>query len=69
MIPVLLYRMIRNKSQTANNVSADYDKIVEVFEDLDLYLNRLKILEKRVRTVPELDVALAQVLASVLVLC
>ena len=43
--------MIRNKSQTANNVSADYDRIVEVFKDLDLYLNRLKILEKRVRTV------------------
>lgn len=69
MIPVLLYRMILNKSQTANNVSADYDKIVEVFEDLDLYLSRLKILEKQVRTVPELNVALAQVLASVLVLC
>lgn len=61
--------MIFNKSQTANKVSADYDKIVEVFEDLDLYLSRLKILEKQVRTVPELDVALAQVLASVLVLC
>lgn len=50
-------------------MSADYDKIVEVFVDLDLYLNRLKILEKQVRTIPELDVALAQVLASVLVLC
>lgn len=68
-VPVLLYRTILNKSQTANNVSADYDKIVEVFVDLDLYLNRLKILEKHVRTIPELDVALAQVLASVLVLC
>ena len=52
-----------------NAVSADYDKIVGFFEDLDLYLNRLKILEKWVPSVPELEVTLAQVLTSVLVLC
>ena len=50
-------------------MSADYDKIAGFFEDLDLYLNRLKILEKWVPPVPELEVALAQVLTSVLVLC
>jgi len=50
-------------------VSADYDKIAGFFEDLDLYLSRLKILEKWVPPVPELKVALAQVLTSVLVLC
>jgi hypothetical protein len=48
-------------------VTADYDKIVELFEDLELYLNRLKILEKWVP--PELEVALTEVLTSVLVLC
>jgi len=50
-------------------VSADYDKITGFFEDLDLYLHRLKILEEDVPLLPELGVALAQVLASVLVLC
>ena len=50
-------------------MSADYDKIGGFFEDLDLYLNRIKILEKSVPLVPELKVALAQVLTSVLILC
>lgn len=50
-------------------MSADCDKIAVFFEDLDLYLNRLKILENEVSPVPELEVALAQVLTSVLVLC
>jgi hypothetical protein len=50
-------------------VSADYDKITGLFKDLDLYLHRLKILEKWVPPVPELEVALTEVLTSVLVLC
>ncbi|EPE36656.1 Ankyrin repeat-containing protein [Glarea lozoyensis ATCC 20868] len=53
----------------AGSVSADYDKITGLFEDLDLYLSRLKILETWVPSVPELEVALAEVLASVLCLC
>lgn len=56
-------------SQSAKAVSADYDKIVGFFEDLDVYLNRLKILEKKVPLVPELVAALARVLTSLLVLC
>jgi len=58
-----------NKSQATNSVSADYDKISKLFEDLDLYLNRLKILEGRVPPIPELEIALTEVLTSVLVLC
>jgi len=50
-------------------VSADYDKIHGLFEDLDMYLNRLKILERRVAPMPELQVALTEVLTSVLILC
>ena len=69
MILVFLDSMVLNKSQAANSVSADYDKIAGLFEDLDLYLNRLKILEKWVPPVPELEVALTEVLTSVLVLC
>ena len=50
-------------------MSADYDKITRFFEDLDLYLNRLKILENWIPPVAELKVAIARVLTSVLVLC
>lgn len=50
-------------------MSANYDKIVEFFEDVDSYLNRLKILEKWVPSVPELKMALTDVLTSVLILC
>lgn len=55
--------------QTANNVSADYDTIAGFFEDLDLYLKRLKIPENRVPSIPELVEAITGVLTSVLVLC
>ncbi|KAK5309727.1 hypothetical protein LTR70_010039 [Exophiala xenobiotica] len=54
---------------TANNVSADYDTIAGFFEDLDLYLKRLKIPENRVPSIPELVEAITGVLTSVLVLC
>jgi hypothetical protein len=50
-------------------VSADYDKITGFFEDLEFYLNRLKILEKDIPPIPELEVAVVEVLTSVLVLC
>ena len=56
-------------TQTTKAVSADYDRITEFFEDLDLYLHRLKILETQIPLVVELKVAIAQVLTSVLVLC
>ncbi len=69
MVLVFLNSMILITFQAVNSVSADYDKITEFFEDLDLYLNRLKILEKWVPPVPELKLALTEVLTSVLVLC
>ena len=50
-------------------MSADYDKLTGFFEDLDLYLSRLKILEKWIPPIAELEIALVQVLTSVLVLC
>ncbi|KAL9611964.1 MAG: hypothetical protein Q9167_003404 [Letrouitia subvulpina] len=58
-----------NKIKSVNSVSADYDKIAGFFEDLYLYLNRLKTLEKYIPPIVELKEALAKVLTSVLVLC
>lgn len=54
------------------SVSADYDKIIEFFEDLDSYLSRLKVLEvdaMDMPTIPELKSVLIEVLISVLDLC
>jgi uncharacterized membrane protein YphA (DoxX/SURF4 family) len=55
--------------QVANAVSAGYDKITGFFEDLRSYLNQLKTLELDIPPVPELKVAIMEVLTSVLVLC
>ena len=52
-----------------NSVSADYDRVTELFEDLDSYLNRLKVLEGNIPNIPELKVVLTEVFTSVLVLC
>ena len=64
-----MYCIVLNGFQVANSVSADYDKIAGFFEDLNSYLNRLKILEHKVPPIPELRLALTEVLTSVLVLC
>lgn len=50
-------------------MSADYDKIAGFFEDLDMYLHRLKALEEYVSRLPEVELALTNVFTSVLVLC
>ncbi|KAL8790643.1 MAG: hypothetical protein Q9213_000491 [Squamulea squamosa] len=54
---------------SANAVSADYEKISGFFEDLDMYLHRLKVLEERVPLLPELEMAITKIFTSVLVLC
>ncbi|KAL8853771.1 MAG: hypothetical protein Q9221_001414 [Calogaya cf. arnoldii] len=54
---------------SAKAVSADYDKVAGFFEDIDMYLHRLKILEQWVPGVPELELALTKVFTSVLALC
>ena len=50
-------------------MTADYNKIATFFEDLDHYLHRLKILETGMPNTLELEVAVAEVLKSVLILC
>lgn len=50
-------------------MSAGYDKVAGFFEDLRSYLNQLKTLEPNIPPVPELKVAITEVLTSVLVLC
>lgn len=55
--------------QTANTVSADYDKIEGFFEDLESYLQKLKILETHVSVLPELTESIMKVFSAILVLC
>jgi hypothetical protein len=50
-------------------VSGDYDQIESFFDNLQTELNSLKVLEYQIKQIPELEMALAEVLASVLVLC
>ncbi|KAL9033006.1 MAG: hypothetical protein Q9180_006179 [Flavoplaca navasiana] len=56
-------------SSSANAVSADYEKIAGFFEDLDMYLHRLKVLEEHVPRLPEIELVLIKVFTSVLTLC
>ncbi len=56
-------------AQSANTVSADYDRIAGLFEDIASCLEGFKILEGRIPPIPELKLALARVLTNVLVLC
>lgn len=69
MAPVFMDSIVLDKFQAATSVSADYDKIAGLFEEFQVYLLRLKILEGSVPPVPELKVALTEVLVSVLTLC
>jgi len=49
-------------------VSSDYDKVSSLFEELQSYLIRLKVLEGKVPPSPELVSIVTEILASVLVL-
>ncbi|EED17209.1 tankyrase, putative [Talaromyces stipitatus ATCC 10500] len=66
-----IFVAIRYVMSAVVSVSADYDKIIEFFEDLDSYLSRLKVLEVDIdmSTLPELKSVLIEVLVSVLDLC
>ncbi|KAJ5154427.1 uncharacterized protein N7500_009866 [Penicillium coprophilum] len=64
-----IFTAVRYLIQTANSVSADFDKIAEFFRDVEFYLKRLKIMEGKVPLGPELEFVMAEVLKSVLVLC
>ncbi len=69
MPPTISLLQCFDDAQSANTVSADYDKIAGIFEDLVSHLQRFKILEDRIPPLLELKVALARVLAALLVLC
>ncbi|KAM5357250.1 hypothetical protein ACJZ2D_016458 [Fusarium nematophilum] len=64
-----IFAAVRYLISVSKSVSADYDKVAGFFEDLRSYLFRLKILENNVPAIPELQVVLAEVFTSILVLC
>ncbi|KAL7936459.1 ankyrin repeat-containing domain protein [Trichoderma chlorosporum] len=64
-----IFAAVKYLIQTADTVSADYDKISEIFEDLSFYLRQLKVIDLSVQLMLELKVALTEVFESTLVLC
>lgn len=50
-------------------MSVDYEKITGFFEDLNLHLNQLKILEGWIPTIAAFETVIVQVLTSMLLLC
>ncbi|KAL8367153.1 hypothetical protein RB599_010243 [Gaeumannomyces hyphopodioides] len=62
-----IFAAIKYLIATANTVSSDYDKVSSLFEDLQSYLVRLKVLEGKVPPFPELVAIVTEILASVLV--
>ncbi|KAK2052809.1 hypothetical protein LY76DRAFT_310882 [Colletotrichum caudatum] len=64
-----IFAAVRYLINVANTVSGGYDKVTSFFEDLDSYLNQLKVLEHNIPPLPELQKAITEVFASVLNLC
>ncbi|CAI7636162.1 unnamed protein product [Penicillium palitans] len=56
-------------SNTANSVSADFDKISAFFTNVEMYLERLKLIEGKLPPESGIECALVEVLKCVLVLC
>ncbi|KAF8540637.1 hypothetical protein BDD12DRAFT_880276 [Trichophaea hybrida] len=54
--------------QTANSVSADYDTLLAFFEELKSFLERLKVLNGHIRSSPEIEECLVEILGSILIL-
>lgn len=70
LVKTLVGSYIANILQVANGVSAGYDKVTKLFEDLSSYLNQLKVLEHgNLPSIPELKLVVVEVLVSVLDLC
>jgi hypothetical protein len=54
--------------QTANNQSADYDKVVAIFEQLRSFLGGLNVLKGHIPSSPEIRRCITDILTSILVL-
>jgi hypothetical protein len=54
--------------QTANNQSADYDKVVAIFEQLRSFLDGLNVLKGHIPSSPEIRRCITDILTSILVL-
>ncbi|KAF8250987.1 hypothetical protein K440DRAFT_638823 [Wilcoxina mikolae CBS 423.85] len=55
-------------SMTAHSVSADYDTLLDFFEELKSFLERLKVLNGHIRSSPEIEECLVEILGSILIL-
>ncbi|KAM4067399.1 ankyrin repeats (3 copies) domain-containing protein [Hirsutella rhossiliensis] len=64
-----IFAAVRCLIQAAMNVSSDYDRLVDFFQDVESYLKGIEIWETQVPSVPQLSDAIIAVFSSVLVLC
>ncbi|CAI4219124.1 unnamed protein product [Parascedosporium putredinis] len=64
-----IFSAIRYLFQVANTVSASYDRVMAVFEELSFYLSELEVLENNLPVIPPLQIALTQVFVSILDVC
>ena len=54
--------------QVANNVSADYDRLVAIFTQLKSFLDGLNVLKGHIPSSPEIRRCITDILTSILVL-
>jgi hypothetical protein len=54
--------------QVANNVSADYDRLVAIFAQLRSFLDGLNVLKRHIPSSPEIRRCITDILTSILVL-
>lgn len=68
MVSCTVTYVITEQRQTANVVSADYDRVEDFFEGLSSYLNQLAVLELHIPPLPQLAEVMTEIFTSVLTL-
>jgi len=64
-----IFSAVRYLITTAKNVSGDYDKLEEFFEDVNSYLTGIEMWEHRIPSALGLKCAITTVFSSILLLC
>ncbi|KAJ3499541.1 hypothetical protein NLG97_g247 [Lecanicillium saksenae] len=63
-----IFAAVRHLIKTAHNVTNDYDRLADFFEEVTYYLEGVQVLDNQVSSIPELNKAIIDVMSSVLAL-